>query len=267
MNIALLPPYQDPSALVKAIHSLGKPMVWFYWRLVEALLFFQCGLGSRFGTRTSLVPKAPIEFGAFHESTMVPKGQFFKLARSGKIELHRTTIQEYTESGVLLGDGTTVDADLVVLATGWNTEFDFIDRGVRERLQMEDDGFYLYRHMVNPDIPGLAFVGRASSVSSILTYCIQAHWLGLLLAGKHELPSARKMHSNIEDMKNWKRLWMPASSARSARLIAHTQNYHDELLTDIGVSPYRKTGALAPLKEWIVPYQPSDYASLFAQEN
>ena len=47
------------------------------------------------------------------------------------------------------------------------------------------------------------------------------------------------MTRNIEEMKAWKRAWIPFSPARSARLIAHTQLYHDELLRDLGISPMR----------------------------
>jgi len=73
LNLTLLPPYQYSTGVEKVVHSLGKPLVWFYWRLVEALLFFQCQLGSRFGSRVSLVSQKPIEIDAFGESTMVPR--------------------------------------------------------------------------------------------------------------------------------------------------------------------------------------------------
>ena len=72
------------------------------------------------------------------------------------------------------------------------------------------------------------------------------------------------MNQNIEQMKAWKRKWMPFSPARSARLIAHTQHYHDELLRDVGLNPLRKRGILAPLKELLEPYEPKDYADVFS---
>ena len=71
------------------------------------------------------------------------------------------------------------------------------------------------------------------------------------------------MRVNIAQMREWKRSWIPFSSSRSARLIAHTQHYHDELMRDIGVNPLRKRGWFAPLREVFDPYEPSDYASLF----
>ena len=57
---------------------------------------------------------------------------------------------------------------------------------------------------------------------------------------------------------------MPFSSARGARLLLHMLNYHDELLSDFGANPLRKRGPLAPLKELLVPYQPSDYRAIVA---
>lgn len=65
-------------------------------------------------------------------------------------------------------------------------------------------------------------------------------------------------------MKDWKRAWMPFSAARGARLLLHMLHYHDELLRDFGAIPLRKRGVLAPLKELLVPYQPSDYRSIVA---
>ncbi len=263
---ALIPPYQRPTPFERAVHGLGKPLVWFYWRLVEALLFFQCRLGSRFGTRVSLVPEKPIEVDAFGESTMLPRPDFFRLVRRGAIEAHRTGVAEYTPTGLRLADGATLDIDVMVLATGWTADFGFLSDDVWHRLGAEDDGFYLYRNMMHPDVPGLVFIGRASTISSILTYSLQACWLGELLDGRVSLPSAEDMTRDIDEMKAWKRSWMPFSPARSARLIVHMLHYHDELLRDFGASPWRKTGAFAPLKELIAPYEPRDYAAVLGGE-
>jgi hypothetical protein len=57
---------------------------------------------------------------------------------------------------------------------------------------------------------------------------------------------------------------MPFSAARGARLLLHMLSYHDELLCDFGANPLRKRGILAPLKELLVPYQPSDYRAIVA---
>lgn len=266
LNLTLIPLYQNPTSFERTIHRVGKPLVWLYWRLVEALIRAQCKLGPRTASPVSLVPEVPIEIGAFDESTMVPRPDFFRLARSGGIELHRAAVEGYTPNGLKLSNGESLEVELVIMATGWSTDFGFLADDVRRRLHMADDGFYLYRHMINPGVPGLVFIGRASSISSILTYCLQARWLVELTSGKFELPSADAMERNVGEMKAWKRSWIPFSPARSARLIAHTQHYHDELLRDFGADPLRKTGLFAPVKELLVPYQPSDYVSLMERD-
>ena len=120
--------------------------------------------------------------------------------------------------------------------------------------------------MMNPRVPGLFFVGRAATITSILTYSLQARWLVNVLKQKVQLPPNEQMADNIAAMKAWKQSWMPFSSARSARLIAHTQHYHDELVKDLGASPLRKSGFFAPLKELIFPYEPKDYATIVSGE-
>ncbi|MEE8500867.1 MAG: FAD-dependent oxidoreductase [Kiloniellales bacterium] len=262
LTSTLLPPYQRPSPVERAVHGPGKPLVWLFWRLVEILLFFQCRLGPRFGSRENLVPRKPIEVDCFGESTMLPRPAFYRLLRRGAVTAHRAEIAAYAPDGLILSNGDKLDVDLVVLGTGWRSDYGFLGESVRARLDMADDGFYLYRHMLNPELPNLVFVGSAATICSILTYSLQARWLAELLAGNHRLPDAEAMAREIADMKAWKRAWMPFSHARGARLILHMLHYHDELLRDFGANPRRKTGLFAPFKELFAPYGPSDYRSI-----
>jgi len=213
------------------------------------------------------VPKQPVEIDAFGESTQVPKPKFFRLARDGKIDLHRTGIERFDSNGLRLANGEILDVDTVIFATGWESDFSFLSTETWNRLDPTDDGFYLYRHILHPNVSGLCFVGRAASISSILTYSLQARWLADVFTGRILLPPAEHISRNIEEMKIWKRASMPFSRSRSARLIAHTLHYHDELLKDLGENPLRKTGFFAPVKELIFPYEPGDYAAVVSPRN
>ncbi|MEE8559425.1 MAG: hypothetical protein V3S88_01790, partial [Alphaproteobacteria bacterium] len=204
----------------------------------------------------------PIEIDSFGESTMLPRPDFYRLVRRGDITAHRTEIARYTSGGVELKNGRNLDIDLMVLGTGWRSDYGFLPEDVRSAIKFEDDGFYLYRQILHPDAPNLVFVGGASTVCSILTYSLQARWLAELLAGNHGLPDREAMLEEIEGMMAWKRSWMPFSHGRSARLILHMQHYHDELVEDFGANPLRKRGIFAPLKELIAPYEPGDYRSI-----
>ena len=266
LTSTLIPMYLRPSGLERWVHTLGRPLIWFWWRLVEWLLRFQCKLGSKFGSREDLVPDEPVEIGTFGEPTMLPRPEFYRLVRRGVIQARRTGVRGFTISEVVLESGNKVAADLVVLATGWKTDYAFLPEAVRARLQLEADGLYLYRHIVHPDLPRLAFIGNASSISSVLTYSLQARWLGDLLSGKIAMPSQDSMHREIEALRAWKRRWMPPSQQRGARLLLHMLHYHDELVRDIGATTLRKVGFLAPLKELVAPYQPRDYRDVITGE-
>ncbi len=264
MTGALIPPYLRPSPVARLLHSIGRPLVWIFWRLVELLLYVQCRLGTKIAKGENLVPSKPVQIDSFGESTMVPRPELYRLIRRGRIVAHRTEIAAFTPDGITLRDGDTLSVNCVVFATGWENDYSFLPGEARETLNADDDGFYLYRHMLHPDLPNLVFIGRASTFLSVLTYCLQARWLTELIAGKHRPPCRDDMVAEIEQMKTWKRDWMPFSGARSARLLLHMLHYHDELLRDFGADPLRKNGILAPLKELFVPYQPSDYRSIVA---
>ncbi len=259
MTGKLITPYQRSDIVARSMHKLGKPIVWIFWRLVEVLLYFQCHLGTKISNGKNLVPTVPVEIDCFGESTMVPRPALYKLIREGRITAHRTEIDHYTENGIALADGEVLDVDCVVFATGWKNDYGFLPEEARQALGMDDDGFYLYRHILHPDLPNLAFIGNASTFLSVLTYSLQARWLAELIAGHIALPDDTSMLEEIEQMKAWKRSWMPFSAARGARLLLHMLSYHDELLTDFGANPLRKRGLLAPLKELLVPYHPTDY--------
>ena len=264
LTSTLIPLHYRPSAAERVMHSLGKPLAWLWWRLVELLLTIQCGLDSRFGTRVSLVPASPVEIDSFGESTMLPRPAFYRHVRNGAISPRRTVIARYTQRGLILENGDELDADVVVLATGWQTDYTFLDAAARSAIGFEDDGFYLYRQMLHPDLPGLVFVGAASTIVSILSYSLQARWLAELLKGRHRLPSPEDMRRDIDDMKAWKREWMPHSGSRGSRLLLHMLHYHDQLLTDFGADPHRKTGFFAPVKEVFAPYEPNDYDTIIS---
>lgn len=264
MTATLAPPYLRPSPVARALHGAGRPLVWIFWRLVELLLLVQWRLWTRTANGRTFVPSKPVEVDCFGESTMVPRPELYRLIRQGRITAHRTGVASFTADGIALEDGGPLTVDRVVFGTGWQNDYGVLPDDLRRTLGTDADGFYLYRHMLHPDLPNLVFVGRASTFLSVLTYSLQARWLAELLAGRVTLPERAAMLGEIEALKAWKRAWMPFSPARGARLLLHMLHYHDELLLDFGAEPLRKRGLLAPLKEVFVPYQPRDYAAVVA---
>ena len=262
MGSAFMPLYQRSTPVERWLHGIGKPLVWVFWRLFELIIRLQCYLGTEIANGKNLVPSAPFEIDTNGEGTIVTPPEFYPLIRNGRVAAHRTEIAHYLPGGVVLQDGTRLAVDCVVLATGWKSNFDYLSDATRASLGTQDDGFYLYRHMLHPDLPNLAFVGRATAVSNILTHSLQARWLAELIAGRVVLPDRAEMLQEIESIRAWKRSWMPYSPARSTRVFMHAQHYHDELMKDLGIDPLRKRGLFAPLKELFAPYEPADYRSI-----
>jgi dimethylaniline monooxygenase (N-oxide forming) len=266
MTATLITPYLHPAPVARGVDKLGKPLVWIFWRIVELLLRVQFGLGTRIAQGKNLVPDRPVEIDCFGESTMVPRPDFIAAVRSGRIRAHRTEIERFTADGLDLKDGDRIAVDRVIFGTGWQSDYSCLSPKIRVVLGDDPDGFYLYRHMLHPDLPNLVFAGRASTFLSIVTFSVQARWLSEAIAGRVALPGRQEMLDEIEAMKRWKRSWMPFSPARSARVLLHMTNYHAELLRDFGADPFRKRGFFAPFKELLAPYQSSDYREIVSGE-
>jgi dimethylaniline monooxygenase (N-oxide forming) len=264
---AMLPLHMNASRALRIWHKIGKPFIWAFWRMVEKLITHQFGLTrpnrGKSATKANLMPHNRIEYGGFSNSTMLPKPEFFDHIHSGRIGAERTEISSCSTNGVTLANGGFVACDLVVLATGWKTDYGFLGANIRERMNFDYDGCYLYRQVFHPDIPNLAFVGsNAISYINILTHNLQARWLTGLLSGTHELPSKDYMFAEIAAMRKWKRKIVPPSKSRAATLHLHMQQYHDDLLRDMGISPSLKRKKFGILSEMFAPYQPSDYAGV-----
>merc|ERR1712066_809813 len=182
--------------------------------------------------------------------------------RAGKVGAQKGAIARFTESGVVLTDGSEIDVDLVVFGTGFTKSYAYLESALRERLNRQSDGLYLYRNMFPTRVPDLCFVGsEVSTFNNILTQGLQALWLRRVLTGQVALPSLETMEKTIETEQDWKRSWMPKKGDRAAILQLHKIAYHDQFCRDMCVNPRRKGWNL--LAECFAPYSAADYVDLF----
>ncbi|BBK37239.1 monooxygenase [Allostella sp. ATCC 35155] len=104
-------------------------------------------------------------------------------------------IRELRGNEVAFADGTVERYDAVVYATGYRTRFPFLDPAV---FAVRDGAAALYRRMVAPDRPGLAFAGLIQPIGPTIPLAeIQARWLAAHLAGALHLPDAEVMRREI----------------------------------------------------------------------
>lgn len=97
---------------------------------------------------------------------------------------------------VLFADGSRRRYDAIIHATGYRTEFPFLDRAV---FDARDHDVPLYRRIVAPDRPGLHFIGLVQPIGPTIPLVeIQSRWLAALIDGALRLPDRSWMQAEID---------------------------------------------------------------------
>lgn len=109
----------------------------------------------------------------------------------------KPNIDRFEGSKVFFVDGTAAEVDVVVYCTGYKVTFPFLDDRV---VRAEDNHVDLYRRVVDPEHPGLYFVGLIQPIGAIMPLAeVQAEWVGDLVSGAGILPSYDQMRAQIEE--------------------------------------------------------------------
>lgn len=98
-------------------------------------------------------------------------------------------------------DGTAEEFDVLIAATGYRIDLDFIPPEV---LHVEDNRLELYMRIVPPRWPGLYFMGFFNTDTALnMVFEHQARWLRELLLDNAQLPSAEAMQRAIAERAAW----------------------------------------------------------------
>merc|ERR1712228_1029507 len=189
---------------------------------------------------------------------------FRNMLRAGHVAARKGSIARFTETGIVLDNGSEMSADLVVFGTGFTKSYTYLEPEMVKRLNRQSDGLYLYRNIFPTQVPDLCFIGaETSTFNNILTQGLQALWLQKVLTRQVVLPSSEDMEAHIAVEQEWKRSWMPGKGDRAAILQLHKMKYHDQLCVDMGVKRKRKGWNF--LAEAFAPYTAADYRGLFQE--
>nr|CAB3496886.1 unnamed protein product [Digitaria exilis] len=221
-------------------------------KFIESYLAWKLPL-DKYGIR----PSHPfVEDYASCQMAILPDG-FFDMADRDMIRFKRASGWCFSENGVVLDDGTEVEADLVFLATGFEGK-DKVRAVLPEPfrgLVVDKSGMMpLYRGTIHPLIPNMAFVGYVESVSNLHTSELRCRWLAGLLGGRFELPSVEAMVKHVDDEAEV----MRRTTRFYRRHCISTYSIHDSdgMCADLGTRVLRKGNWLAEL---FAPYNNQDY--------
>jgi cation diffusion facilitator CzcD-associated flavoprotein CzcO len=234
---------------------LVTPLVNAYWHVVERVIARQLGLDA-----PALRPDAPLrKAGACLTLTL----DDLKAVRDGRIALHRGGLARFTPSGLALDNGQNIDAQTVILATGYRQRCPFLGEREKAALSGADGAMLLYRFLINPDIPAMGFNGYNGVGSCQLVAEVGACWLAQFMDGRIALPDRAAMFQQIRDETDLRRRLLAAPHGVGFYVTPLTMDYLDRLLADLGLPPADQHRRFF---DWLfTPLDPRDYRDLLAR--
>jgi dimethylaniline monooxygenase (N-oxide forming) len=261
--------WAQPTAMERFLHNKLSFVVSSFWDFIQSIVLFQLKRTAKRKDQAAqerlktLIPEHKILMD-FRSSGALGPENYYPLVAEGKILPYRSEIECFSHDAVQLKNGRVIPADVVVISTGYLTPaFPFLPDPYRVWLEAEKDGPQLYRHMLHPRIPRLAFAGFNHGYMHFPTVEIGTQWLCAYLRGELELPSTEEMERSIAKVREWKRANIKFENARACAVSTRFQQYIDILLIELQVSPYRKLPN--PFAELFSRYGVSDYKGIYEE--
>jgi len=253
----------QPTAMESFLHRRMQFMVMGFWKMIAGILKFELkkhgfGKGKEARRRLSVVTPKTVLINDLGSKTALAPEQYLPLIASGKILPHHASLRSFGKNEIMLDNGEAVGVDIVLLCLGFDTPtFPFLPQQYRSILEKENDGVQLYRHILHPHIPRLAFNGFNHGFLHVPTVEIGTQWICAMIRGEIELPEPEQMEQVMGRVHRWKRTYVNYDPARSYSTSTRFHQYIDVLLKDLGVSPYRKMPNV--FAELFARYEAADY--------
>ncbi len=156
----------------------------------------------------------------------------------------KPNIDRFEGAKVFFNDGSAAEVDTVVYCTGYKVSFPFLDDRV---VAAADNKVALYRRVVDPDHPGLFFVGLVQPLGAIMPLAeVQAEWVADLISGVGALPSEEEMRSEIRAYDEEVRRRYVASKRHTIQVDFH--RYFAEVQRERRISRERVNGEPRPAR-------------------
>ena len=250
---ALLLDYPQKGFFAHLVHALRIPKL--IWRGLERRLDRYFGLSD-----LRLRPIDAINDTLNCTAGLAPE-QYYDQVRSGRIIPSKGELTAFTEEGLELKSGKTVQAEVIIFGTGYTQSLPFLDPEVKVNLTGSDGNYRLYRNILPIGVPDLAFNGYNSSMACQFSAEMAAYWLGEYLFGYMSVPpleeQRRQTDAFIELLKSTR-----PEIHKGTCVGPFTFHYVDELLRDMGASVQRTH---SPWLEWVRKLQPSLYGNLWTE--
>ncbi|MCC3158448.1 NAD(P)-binding domain-containing protein [Hymenobacter sp. 15J16-1T3B] len=146
--------------------------------------------------------------------------------QSGRIRAV-TGVQAYAPGRVVLTDGEVLEADAIILATGYDLHLPFLHEDLRRAVNADRQHLELHHFTFHPALPNFAFMGLYEQIGSyFVTAELQARWIAACWSGARPAPTAVDMAVGLAEARQQKQRGH-ATCQQVAELISH----------DLGVAP------------------------------
>lgn len=236
----LLPCHWNTSSTERLFHKIFEPIKHIAWKFLALVFSIQFKL--------ELKPKISLITDLFNGGQILTY-EFKEAITSGKIkQIITDDIEKYIRE--IPGN----QDNIIVCGTGFTKDYSIFEENIRSKLDICNDGLWLYKNIIPIDVPQLAFVGsEVSTFNNILTQHIQAQWLkNYIKQGK--ICSHQSMKESVGKDRDWKRNWMPFSSSRASLIQLHMTKYHDLLMKDMNQQIVKNKWW-----QWFLPIMARDY--------
>lgn len=217
-GVVVLPKLMFGRAFTDITAMLQRPWIprWLRRRITRLLAFLAHGDITRLGF------KPPTELTHVTSNATVITDIAYR-----RIEV-KQGIESVDGRTLRFADGTAEEFDVLIAATGYRIDLDFI---APEVLKVEDNRLDLYMRIVPPGWPGLYFMGFFNTDTALnMVFEHQARWVRELLLGNARLPDPDAMRRAIAGRAAW-------YAARYKHTARHTiEEEHVRYLTDLGSS-------------------------------
>jgi dimethylaniline monooxygenase (N-oxide forming) len=271
LNTVMMPSWSHPTVAEQFLHRRFDFMVSSFWSFIELIFRLQIqhiGFGRDQAAANRLQAVQPTHrlLPDLRSSLALAPESYYQFVAEGMIQPHHGELSSFSKDGVQLEQGEEIFCDLVVLSLGSLTPvFPFLPSKYRQLLEVDKDGVQLYRHLIHPSIPNLAFAGFNHGFLHVPAVEIGALWLCAYLQGELQLPSLEKMEQDVEHIRHWKESYIHFEPTRGCGVNTRFHQYLDILIQDLGVSPYRKMPNV--FAEIFGRYNCSDYRDVLEEYN
>ncbi|XP_049935507.1 probable flavin-containing monooxygenase 1 isoform X1 [Nymphaea colorata] len=249
----------NEGALLSLLATCLSPLRWMRSKFVESYIKWKLPL-----KKYNIVPNHSFDEQISSCRIALLPDRFYSCVEEGSIMLKRAANWSFCEKGVVCEqDASPVEADLVILATGYRGDKKLMNIFKSPLFQKivsgsESNTLGLYRECIHPRIPQAAIIGYSESLSNLYTSEMRIRWVVEFMDGGFKLPSTRQME---EDAKKWEKYMKQYSGSHFRRSCVGAVHiwYNDQLCEDMRRNPRRKGSWF---EELFIPYFSKDYANL-----